>query len=207
MSAPARSGTWTRLRPARSALLLLAAAAPVAAYAASHPVMLDQAYVEPGRVVSVLAKGAPPCGVHVMEIVDARRSPEMIGMLGGKPVLAPQDRPAWLLSVITGLKGRGFALDFSDPAVENPRFINAHIALQTAWINNVQTSLDQSVVFKVQAKGPDGRTIDAFFRGSSSRMNWASGDGEIRSAMNVAFSRALDAMAHDLAGLCEARKA
>ncbi|HEX5182168.1 MAG TPA: hypothetical protein VFW19_03340 [Allosphingosinicella sp.] len=180
---------------------------PVAAYAASRPVLLDQTYVEPGRVVSVLAKGAPPCPVHVMEIADARRSPEMIGMLGGKPVLAPKDRAAWLLSVIGALKGRGVAADFSNPAVETPGIINARIILQTAWINSVQVSLDESVVFKVEAKGIDGRTIDRFYRGSSSHMNWASGDGEIKNAINIAFSRALDAMAHDLAGLCGAKQA
>ena len=140
-----------------------------------------------------------------MEIADARRSPEMIGMLGGKPVLAPQDRTAWLLSVVGGLKARGIATDFRNPAVEDPDVINARIVLQTAWINSVQVSLDQSVVFRIQAKGTDGRTIDKYYRGSSTRMNWASGDGEIKTAMNVAFSRALDAVAHDLAELCDAK--
>jgi hypothetical protein len=188
-------------------LLLLALAAPAAAYAASRPVVLDQIYVEPGPVVSVLPKGAPPCPVHIVEIADARRSPEMIGMLGGKPVMAPQDRKAWLLSIVGGLRARGVAADFGNPAVDNPGIINARIMLQTAWINSVQVSLDESVVFKVEARGVDGRAIDQFYRGSSSRMNWANGDGEIKHAINIAFSRALDAMARDLAGLCEARQA
>lgn len=207
MSAPPRSGVRMRFRPARRHALLLAVAAPAAAHAASRPVMLDQTYVEPGPPVSVLAKGAAPCAVHIVEIVDARRSPEMVGMLYGKPVLAPQDRVAWLRSVVGGLKARGIALDFNDPEIETPGVINAHVTLQTAWINTVQGNFDQSAVFKVQAKALDTRTIDQYYRGSSSRMNWASGDREIKGAINIAFSRALDAMARDLAGLCAAKSA
>lgn len=206
MSAPARFEKWARLRPGKGALLLLAVAAPVATYAATRPVMLDQTYVEPTPVVSVLGKNAPPCGVHIVELVDARRSPEMIGMLGGKPVLAPQDRTAWLISIISGLKGRGIAVDFNNPTVESPETVNAHITLQTAWINPVQVSFDASVVFKVQAKGTDTRTIDQYYRGSASRTNWASGNGEVKNNVNIAFSRALDAMARDLVRLCDAQK-
>ena len=207
MSAAAWPGA---ARPLRSRkvyrALLLAMAAPTLAEAQSRPVTLDATYVEPTPPVSVLAKGAAPCAVHIVEIADARRSPEIIGMVGGKPVLAPPDTMAWLLSVIGGLKGRGITTDFDNPTVESPGIVNARVTLQTAWINAVQISFDQSVVFKVQAKGVDGRSIDRFYRGSASRMNWASGNGEIKGGINVAFSRALDAIAHDLAGLCNAPK-
>lgn len=201
-----RPGSRSLRRPGKRILLLLAVAAPLAAHAASRPVILDQAYVEPLPVVSALAKGAPPCAVHIVNLVDDRRSPEMIGMLGGKPVLAPPDRTAWLVSVVTGLQARGISVDFTNPSVENPAVVNANLSLKTAWINAVQISLGASVVFKLQAKGADARTVDQYYRGSASRMNWASGDGEIKSDINIAFSRALDAMAHDLAGLCAAQK-
>jgi hypothetical protein len=206
MNAPGRSGTGPLRRPGKRYLLLLAVLAPAASYAASRPVILDATYVEPTPVVSGLAKGASPCRVHIVQLVDGRRSPEMIGMLGGKPVLAPPDRTAWLLSVIGGLNARGVAVDFNNPSAESPGIINANITLQTAWVSAVQVSLDNSVVFKVQAKGIDARTVDQYYRGSSSRMNWASGDGEIKSGINIAFSRALDAIARDLAGLCDAKK-
>jgi hypothetical protein len=206
MNAARRPGSGAPRWPVRRALLLLAVLAPAASYAASRRVILDQTYIEPTPVVSVLAKGASPCRVHIVEIADARRSPEMIGMLGGKPVLAPQDRTAWLLSVVSGLKARGIDLDFNNPSVETPGIINANISLQTAWVNAVQVSFDNSVVFKVQAKGTDTRTVDQYYRGSSSRMNWASGDGETKSGINIAFSRALDAIARDLARLCDAKK-
>jgi len=206
MNAPDRREMWRPRRPGKRYVLLLGVVAPLASYAASRPVMLDQTYVEPTPAVSVRAKGAPPCAVHIMDLVDDRRSPEMIGMLGGKPVLAPQDRAAWLHSVIGGLQARGIAVDFNNPSVETPGTINANISLKTAWISAVQISLNASVVFKVQAKGIDTATVDQYYRGSASRMNWALGDGEIKSDINIAFSRGLDAMARDLAGLCDAKK-
>lgn len=183
-------------------MLLLAAAAPMVAQAASKPVVLDPVYVEPAVPVSVAVADAPLCTVHIVEIADIRRSPEMLGMLGGKPVLAPQDRTAWLISIVNGLKARGIATDFSNPGVESPAVVNAHVTLQTAWVDAVQVSLNESAVFKLQAKGADGKSLDQYYRGSASRMNWVMGDAEIKAGLNIAFSRALDAMARDLVGLC-----
>ncbi|MDB5709914.1 MAG: hypothetical protein JWL96_1984 [Sphingomonas bacterium] len=203
MTRPARSGAgWLRRLGRKGHLVLLAAAAPMAAQAASKPVVLDPVYIEPTTPVSFAVAGAPLCAVHIVEIVDIRRSPEMLGMLGGKPVLAPPDRTVWLISIVNGLKARGIAVDFSNPGVESPAVVNAHVTLQTAWIDAVQVSLNESAVFKIQAKGSDGRSIDQYYRGSASRMNWVLGDAEIKGGLNIAFSRALDAMARDLVGLC-----
>lgn len=202
MIRPAPSGAWLRRFGRTRHLVLLAAAVPVAAQSASKPVLVDPLYHEPTTPVSLAIAGAPPCTVHIVEVVDGRRSPEMLGMLGGKPVLAPQDRAAWLASIVKGLTARGVAADFDNPGVETPGAVNTHVTLQTAWVDAVQASLNESAVFKVQAKAGDGRSIDQYYRGSASRINWVTGDAEIKAGLNIAFSRALDAMAHDLVGLC-----
>jgi hypothetical protein len=200
--APSRAG-WRRRFGRKGYLILLAACAPISAQAASKPVLVDPLYSEPSPPVSVAVAGAPMCAVHIVEIVDSRRSPEMLGMLGGKPVLAPQDRGAWLMSIVKGLKARGLDADFTNPGVDSPGVVNAHVTLQTAWVDAVQVSLNESAVFKIQAKGTDGRSIDQYYRGSASRMNWVTGDAEIKAGLNIAFSRALDAMARDLVRLCD----
>lgn len=195
---------WQSL--AGKGLALIAAVAPAVALGQTKPVLVDPVFTEDPLPTFKIAADATPCKVHVIAITDTRRTPEMVGMLGGKPVVAPDDRAAWLGSIIAKLADRGITLDTGNPGNLVPDQVNARFTLITAWTTAVNINLNHSVVFKLEAGAPDGRTVDDFFRGSSSRMNWAFGNGEIKFGLSMAFSRALDSMAAGLATLCTAKK-
>jgi len=145
-----------------------------------------------------------PCPVRIVALQDVRRSPEMIGVYERRPIYAPADRTTWLKSIVRALNSRGIdvALD-SDPGP--PKAAVVKLDLTTAWINNTSANVSASAVFKMQVTTATGESTEAFYRGGNSRMPyWGTGPGWLQKAMDVAFAKALDAMAMDLLKTCKA---
>ncbi len=127
----------------------------------------------------------------------------MIGVFSGRAIHAPEDRAAWLKSVIDALKSRKIDVRFSDTQLPAASGITAHISLAKAWIANTNSNMSASVVLQLKATTPAGQAIDMPYRGGGSHINWASGFGELQRVMDVAIARSLDAMAADLHKLCD----
>ncbi len=174
-----------------------------AAVAAPKPMTLAPVYSDSIRSELDLPKKTPVCAVTVTGLVDNRRSPEMIGVFDGRAVHAPEDRDAWLKSVIGALKSRKIELRFSDDQLPAVSGITAQISLVKAWIANTNSNMSASVVMQLKATTPEGQTLDLPYRGGGSHINWASGFGELQRVMDVAIGRSLDAMAADLHKLCD----
>ena len=65
-------------------------------------------------------------------------------------------------------------------------------------------NVSASAVFKMRVTNAKGETNEAFYRGGNSRMPyWGTGPGWLQKAMDVAFAKALDAMATDLLRTCQ----
>jgi uncharacterized lipoprotein YajG len=138
------------------------------------------------------------CQVAFIEIVDARRSPEIVGVIYGRGVLAPKDTRAWLEAVLGGLEARGVHAVFSNGGPATASF-----TLQTAAIDSSPVTYSANVVIQVKAKGVEGRALEKVYRGRVSRTAyWSSGQDTMQSAVDGAFANALDAIALDLRAIC-----
>lgn len=183
---------------AASALLALA---PAGAAHAKAPFQLTATYQEQDPVAEAAA-GA--CTAAFVETIDERRSPETVGVIGKRAVLAPKDSAHWMRAVLSGLGARGVAVRF-DAADAATGAVTAKFRLQTAWIAENVSTYDANVVVKLEAQGPSGGTIDQRYRGRASRgIYWGGGGSVMQNAIDGAFAKALDQIAGDLKRLCEA---
>ena len=145
---------------------------------------------------------ASACTIN-FEIVDERRSPDMVGVIERRAVRAPADVQAWMRAVLGGLTVRGVSPRFDAAAA--PGTPSARFTLQTAWIQSTVVTYSASVVVRLQAEGGTGPAIDKSYRGRVARTAyWSGGTATLQSAVDGAFADALDAMAVDLKAMCGA---
>lgn len=183
------------------ALVCLAAAAP--AFAAPKPAQLTASFKDRDAPRGEVPARTPGCTVNFTEIVDERRSPEMVGVIERRAVRAPADVQTWMRAVLGGLAARGVDARFDAAAA--PGASSARFTLQTAWIQSTVVTYSASVVVRLQAEGSAGSPIDRSYRGRVVRTAyWSGGVGTLQSAVDGAFADALDSMAVDLKALCGA---
>lgn len=191
---PGRAGAWL-------AAVGLAAASP--AFAAPQPAQLTATFKDRDGPKGETEAKAPACTVNFAEIVDERRSPELVGVIERRAVRAPADVQAWMRAVLGGLAARGVNAKFEAAAA--PGTPSARFTLQTAWIQSTVVTYSASVVVRLQAEGAAGGAIDKSYRGRVARTAyWSGGTGTLQSAVDGAFADALDAMAVDLKAVCGA---
>ena len=146
--------------------------------------------------------GGQRCPVRIVALQDVRRSPEMIGVYDRRPIYAPQDRAAWIKSIVQALESRGVAVAFDGDA-SPPEAAQVSLDLTTAWIANTNVNVSASAVFKMRVTNAKGETTEATYRGGNSRMPyWGTGAPLLQKAMDVAFARVLDSMALALLETC-----
>ncbi len=172
---------------------------------------LTATYSERVGMVSMLSAGAATCPVTIAEIVDKRQSPQIVGVIAGRGVLAPTDTGAWLRAVLGGLPIRGVTPLFDGvvPTGTPPRRVR--VTFESAWITGSPETYTGSVVLRVTALDEPGaarpptnsQATDHVYRGRISRTAyWSGGTDTLQRAINGAFADALDGMAMDLRKLC-----
>ena len=182
----------------RSRFLILAASFAAVAPAAAAP--------KPAQLTPTFDERSPPnranpaCAVR-FEIVDGRRSPEVLGVIDRRAVLAPKDFQAWMKAVLAGLTARGVTARLEpDAAADIP---SARLILQIASIQSTVVTYSASVVLKLELEGQ--APLDRSYRGRVARTGyWGTGTDTFQSAIDGAFADALDEMAEDLKVLCTA---
>ena len=184
------------MRFARAVMLAASFAAVAPAAAAPKPAQLMPTFDErnpPNRA-------DPSCAVR-FEIVDGRRSPDVLGVIDRRAVLAPKDFQAWMKAVLGGLTARGVTARLEpDAAADLP---SARLTLQIASIQSTVVTYSASVVLKLELSG--AAPLDRSYRGRVARTAyWGGGTDTLQSAVDGAFADALDEMAVDLKGLCTA---
>ena len=216
-----------RAHALRAGLFALAIATPSVAMAdPQEPLLMDATYSE--RVpVSPLAG----CAVTIAGLADNRRAPETLGIVPGfRSISAPGDREAWFRSVVeTGLRTRGFAPTFAPAPRENPaaqaavepvaieaavneavasaaapgpEVLTVRVRLQSVWLASLGMNKTGSVVLHMSA-AHGAQSHEGYYRGEYVSPNWNSGRGEFNEHLDRTFAEALNAMASDLAPLCE----
>jgi len=189
------------MRPPRPKLRRGCVALAVVTLAASAA----SAAPKPAQLTATFDERDPPkekasgCRVN-FEIVDGRRSPDLVGVIDRRAIRAPADVQAWMRAVLGGLAARGVDVQFAAAA---PGTKSARFTLQTAWIQSTVSTYSASVVVRLQAEGAAGAAVDRSYRGRVARTAyWSGGTGTLQSAVDGAFADALDEMAVDLKTLC-----
>lgn len=174
--------------------------------AAAAPMILGPLYEEPTRNDS---HPAPPdaggCTVQIVELGDARRAPEALGvMVGFKAIQSPSDRAAWLRSVFeVGLAARGFKPVFSPAEAPVQGAVTARIRMKAVWITTQGMNKVGSLAVFMSAAAP-GAALgpEKIYRGDDQSLNFAGSRGEFNGLANRLFADAMDAMSEDLRPLC-----
>jgi hypothetical protein len=199
-----RMRAWTGLA---TCAVMAGTASGAALFAAPKPMVLSANYDDSIATELKLPKDSKTCRVRVAQLADERRSPEMIGVYFGRAIHAPDDRDAWLRSIIAALKSRKIAVEFAaaspDPATGSAVEIVADIAVTKAWIANTESNMSTSIVLRVKTMDASGAPVEHSYRGGASHMSyWSGGPGELQRAFDTSVARALDAMAADLHQNC-----
>jgi hypothetical protein len=76
------------------------------------------------------------------------------------------------------------------------------MTLLTAWVTATSINKNANVVWRVMAERPNVPMLARNYRGTVSTINWADTPDELRSLVDRAFAKSLDAMAADLHDAC-----
>jgi hypothetical protein len=143
------------------------------------------------------------CTLRVVDVIDDRMDPTVLGNVGGRTVKGPPDPQAWLHSVIGGLRNTGIEVEFGNADAASGD-LSAKAELKTAWVSSAATAKIASVVLNLQYFRSGSMIKSADYRGSISTPNWSSGQYEIQSMIDRAFDQALAQAAADTLAACSA---
>jgi hypothetical protein len=90
-------------------------------------------------------------------------------------------------------------------ASASARQVSAVVALRLAHAWSAGLNLVSHVVLKVNYRLPGGAMATRLYHGMGTRTNWASGNGEFMSVLNLGMEEAVRGMATDAAALCEGK--
>lgn len=171
--------------------------------AGCSPMTVNTEYTPHVAKTNPVARGS--CTLRVVEIIDGRMDPTVLGNVGGRTVKGPPDAQAWLHSVIGGLRNTGIAVEFGD-AESASSDLSASAELKTAWASSAATAKIASVVLNLRYFRSGSLIKSADYRGSISTPNWSSGQHEIQSMIDRAFDQALSQAAADTLAACSAER-
>ena len=165
------------------------------------PMTASTAYTP--RVATSKAVARVTCTLRVVDVIDDRMDPTVLGNVGGRTVKGPPDPQAWLHSVIGGLRSTGIAVEFGDAETASGD-LSARAELKTAWVSSAATAKIASVVLNLQYFRSGSMIKSADYRGSISTPNWINSQPEIQSMIDRAFDQALSQAAVDTLAACSA---
>jgi hypothetical protein len=175
---------------------------------ATSPVTVRSSYAPPpaptnrnGTVSKARAAEAVSCTAHVLVMKDSRSDPTFLGVVAGRSVRSPGQGVEWIGAMLSsGLRHKGIALSVAPEAPADRSVVVAEARLLTAWVASVTTSMNGTVVVAVRHDANDPE--EKIYRGSSTVMNWASGEGEIQGLLDRAFDQMLIKLSTDLKARC-----
>lgn len=194
-------------------LCVAAVAAATLISCATSPVTVRQSYVAPASTRSTsttrsaskkAVADAASCPVHVLELKDNRSDPTFLGTVAGRPVRSPGEGATWIGDMLsTGLQQNGVALSIAPDSPPEQHIVITEARLITAWVASLSTSMNGTVV--IALRHGDGSAEEKIYRGSSTVLNWASGEGEIQGLLDAAFSQMLAKLGTDLRARCQSK--
>jgi hypothetical protein len=116
------------------------------------------------------------------------------------------DAGAWTREALQSTSRYGFRTVVAMPAAPAAaRQVTATVALRLAHAWSAGLNLVSHVVLKVGYRLPGGQVATRQYNGMGTRTNWASGNGEFMSVLNLGMEEAVRNMAADASALCEGK--
>jgi hypothetical protein len=116
------------------------------------------------------------------------------------------DAMAWTRGALQSMDRYGFQPVFgAAPAGDGAGRVVAGVALRLAHAWSADLNLVSHVVLQVGYRLPGGETVVRQYHGMGARTNFASGNGEFMTVLNLGLEEAVRGMATDAAALCEGK--
>ena len=162
------------------------------------------------------------CKLYLPAVEDARNNQVYVGNLTlmmptvhATPrtveSLRSGDAGIWTRDALLSTRRYGFqpvvgaAASSASAASDPARQVSAVVALRLAHAWSAGLNLVSHVVLKVNYRLPGGEMATRLYHGMGTRTNWASGNGEFMSVLNLGMEEAVRGMATDAAALCEGK--
>lgn len=143
------------------------------------------------------------CVVNILDIEDKRSSDsQCLGKVAGRPVYA-EEIERWLQREFKKLDDEDYIVfkNKDTDSVRNP-CIDMKIALKKAYTKSVSTSMTTNIVLRVSYFKDDYPIDKKIYRGTSTRLNFASSESEINDAFISSFKKILSQIERDLIKHC-----
>lgn len=138
-----------------------------------------------------------PCRLNLAQVRDVRRNKAGLGRVAGRQVES-EEVLAWLT------QGLAFVDIVPRDAVPSTEAgVELSVDLVMAHIRSVETSMCCDIVLEVAFQYGDTSLGQQRYRGSSTRLNWASGQDEVERCFGLALKDALEALCRDAHRICE----
>ncbi|MGF6350642.1 hypothetical protein [Variovorax sp. W2I14] len=157
------------------------------------------------------------CKLYLPAIEDARNNQVYVGNLTlmmptvhatprAVESLRSGDAGMWTRGALLSTQRYGYQPIVGAPAAAaGPRQVSAVVALRLAHAWSAGLNLVSHVVLKVSYRLPGGEVATRLYHGMGTRTNWASGNGEFMSVLNLGMEEAVRSMATDAAALCDGK--
>jgi hypothetical protein len=174
---------------------------------ASSPVTLRETY-KPAAPVKHSKAGTRriarldtvPCVVHLAVVTDHRTDPSLLGNVAGRSILSPGQGPQWITGLLTaGLAHNGVEVSTAVPDAASKHVLITEARLLKAWVASLSTSMNGSIVIGVRQADSGEEKI---YRGASTSLNWASGEGEVQALFDEAVEQLMTTLSTDLRSQC-----
>lgn len=133
------------------------------------------------------------------QVKDSRLAPSTMGQVGLRTIKSPIDVTGWVRSSFATLNCSSSSRVAAQPETMNA--VTLEVDLLKAWINEVNSSVATSLVFKVRYFRLNVLLKEKIYRGGDTSVNWASGQGEIQSHFDASMQKVLQQVHGDLSRL------
>ncbi|MFT3866990.1 MAG: hypothetical protein QM715_00700 [Nibricoccus sp.] len=127
--------------------------------------------------------------VCLLLVEDQRTNSESLGQVAGRPFHA-NDLPAWIVQSLNNLAPGKYLI--SEKVPKDDAHLAIKVCILKAYVSNVLASKTAVIVLKVEysLKG-EANPTPVIVRGQYTGPNWASGTGEVQTALQAALNQCM----------------
>jgi len=212
-------------RPAAFGALCVIGAVPGMSHALTETEPLPMVYEaapepaeRPNSTPAPVLRVASGCTLYLPKIDDMRLNKANVGnltlmlpTLHATPVKvqsirAGGDPVEWARSALQSARRYGLQVaSTAPPSTGAARQVTADVALRLAHSWSSGLNLVSHVVLQASYRMPGAEPVVRQYHGMGTRANWASGNGEFMSVLNLGLEEAVRGLATDVAALCDGK--
>ena len=143
------------------------------------------------------------CPVVIATPHDGRLNQETLGTtFRDNPIISKRPATEWFQEALLNLKKLGVNATLEKPGqpVSNATLLSTDISKMYLW--NHGMNLHATLVVKAKIQHGDSPEVYQNYRVIGTKLNWANGDSEFVSTLNIAASRLLEQIASDIQSQC-----